>query len=74
MPRSSATDDRHEKGPEARRAGERKRLDPINRSANGHAFSAMLVVTGRRPGWGTIPRGAAFAETQETEAPAPLPR
>ena len=38
-------------------------------------WATMLVLTGRRPGWGTIPRGAAFTETPETEpAPAPLPR
>ena len=40
-------------------------------------WATLLVVTGRRPGWGTIPRGAAFSETPEPEAvpaPAPLPR
>ena len=38
-------------------------------------WATGLVLTGRRPGWGTIPRGAAFSETPETEAsPAPLPR
>jgi hypothetical protein len=38
-------------------------------------WATMLVLTGRRPGWGTIPRGAAFSETPETDiAPAPLPR
>src|SRR5580765_1172 len=38
-------------------------------------WATLLVLTGRRPGWGTIPRGAAFTETPETEpAPAPLPR
>ena len=38
-------------------------------------WATLLVLLGRRPGWGTIPRGAAFTETPETEtAPAPLPR
>ena len=38
-------------------------------------WATVLVLLGRRPGWGTIPRGAAFSETPETEpAPAPLPR
>ena len=38
-------------------------------------WATLLVVTGRRPGWGTIPRGAAFTETPDPEpAPAPLPR
>ena len=38
-------------------------------------WATGLVLLGRRPGWGTIPRGAAFSETPETElAPAPLPR
>jgi hypothetical protein len=37
--------------------------------------ATMLVLLGRRPGWGTIPRGAAFNETPEAElTPAPLPR
>ena len=37
--------------------------------------ATMLVLLGRRPGWGTIPRGAAFTETPEAElAPSPLPR
>ena len=38
-------------------------------------WATVLVLLGRRPGWGTIPRGAAFSETPEaTLAPAPLPR
>ncbi len=38
-------------------------------------WATMLVLLGRRPGWGTIPRGAAFSETAEADlAPAPLPR
>jgi cellulose synthase/poly-beta-1,6-N-acetylglucosamine synthase-like glycosyltransferase len=38
-------------------------------------WATGLVLLGRRPGWGTIPRGAAFTETPETELPAaPLPR
>ena len=38
-------------------------------------WATGLVLLGRRPGWGTIPRGAAFSEQSETElAPAPLPR
>ena len=38
-------------------------------------WATALFLTGRRPGWGTIPRGAAFSETPDTEpAPAPLPR
>jgi cellulose synthase/poly-beta-1,6-N-acetylglucosamine synthase-like glycosyltransferase len=32
-------------------------------------WATVLFLSGRRPGWGTIPRGAALAE-----APAPLPR
>jgi cellulose synthase/poly-beta-1,6-N-acetylglucosamine synthase-like glycosyltransferase len=32
-------------------------------------WATILFLSGRRPGWGTIPRGAALAE-----APAPLPR
>ena len=41
------------------------------------AWASLLWVTGRRPGWGTIPRGAALAERPELAAevlPAPLPR
>ncbi len=40
-------------------------------------WAMALMAVGRRPGWGTIPRGAAFTETPETESapvPAPLPR
>jgi cellulose synthase/poly-beta-1,6-N-acetylglucosamine synthase-like glycosyltransferase len=40
-------------------------------------WATLLVLVGRRPGWGTIPRGAAFKELPEPElapAPAPLPR
>ena len=39
------------------------------------SWATVLVLTGRRPGWGTIPRGAAFRDEAEAElAPAPLPR
>jgi hypothetical protein len=38
-------------------------------------WATVLALTGRRPGWGTIPRGAAFREEPEAElVPAPLPR
>ena len=38
-------------------------------------WATVLVLLGRRPGWGTIPRGAAFSERPEPEpAAAPLPR
>jgi cellulose synthase/poly-beta-1,6-N-acetylglucosamine synthase-like glycosyltransferase len=38
-------------------------------------WATLLVLTGRRPGWGSIPRGAAFREESEAElVPAPLPR
>jgi cellulose synthase/poly-beta-1,6-N-acetylglucosamine synthase-like glycosyltransferase len=38
-------------------------------------WATVLVLTGRRPGWGTIPRGTAFHEEPETElVAAPLPR
>jgi cellulose synthase/poly-beta-1,6-N-acetylglucosamine synthase-like glycosyltransferase len=38
-------------------------------------WATLLVALGRRPGWGSIPRGAAFREEQEAElVPAPLPR
>jgi hypothetical protein len=38
-------------------------------------WATLLVLTGRRPGWGSIPRGAAFREEPEAELmPAPLPR
>lgn len=38
-------------------------------------WATLLVLIGRRPGWGTIPRGAAFREEPEAElVPAPLPR
>jgi cellulose synthase/poly-beta-1,6-N-acetylglucosamine synthase-like glycosyltransferase len=36
-------------------------------------WATFLWLTGRRPGWGTIPRGAAFQEQPEVAA-APLPR
>jgi cellulose synthase/poly-beta-1,6-N-acetylglucosamine synthase-like glycosyltransferase len=36
-------------------------------------WATFLWLTGRRPGWGTIPRGAAFQEQPEV-ASAPLPR
>src|SRR5262249_24422478 len=36
-------------------------------------WATLLVLSGRRPGWGTIPRGAAFREEPEAElVPAPL--
>jgi len=35
----------------------------------------LVLLLGRRPGRGTIPRAAAFSETTEAQpAPAPLPR
>jgi hypothetical protein len=37
-------------------------------------WATFLFLIGRRPGWGTIPRGAALAETPVEIAPAPLPR
>jgi cellulose synthase/poly-beta-1,6-N-acetylglucosamine synthase-like glycosyltransferase len=38
-------------------------------------WATMLFLFGRRPGWGSIPRGTAFREESEAElAPAPLPR
>jgi hypothetical protein len=38
-------------------------------------WATLLVITSRRPGWESIPRGAAFREEPEAElAPAPLPR
>jgi cellulose synthase/poly-beta-1,6-N-acetylglucosamine synthase-like glycosyltransferase len=38
-------------------------------------WATLLVLTGRRPGWGSIPRGAAFRDEPEAElVPAPLPR
>jgi cellulose synthase/poly-beta-1,6-N-acetylglucosamine synthase-like glycosyltransferase len=38
-------------------------------------WATVLVILGRRPGWGSIPRGAAFREEPEAElVPAPLPR
>jgi cellulose synthase/poly-beta-1,6-N-acetylglucosamine synthase-like glycosyltransferase len=38
-------------------------------------WATILVLLGRRPGWGSIPRGAAFREEAEAElVPAPLPR
>ena len=38
-------------------------------------WATMLVIAGRRPGWGSIPRGTAFREEPEAELlPAPLPR
>jgi cellulose synthase/poly-beta-1,6-N-acetylglucosamine synthase-like glycosyltransferase len=40
-------------------------------------WATVLVFAGRRPGWGTIPRGVAFREAPEPEeelVPAPLPR
>jgi cellulose synthase/poly-beta-1,6-N-acetylglucosamine synthase-like glycosyltransferase len=38
-------------------------------------WATLLLLSFRRPGWGSIPRGAAFREEPEVElAPAPLPR
>ena len=37
-------------------------------------WASMLVLLGRRPGWGRIPRGAAFEASETPRAPAPLPR
>jgi cellulose synthase/poly-beta-1,6-N-acetylglucosamine synthase-like glycosyltransferase len=38
-------------------------------------WATVLSVTGRRPGWGSIPRGTAIRPEPEAElAPAPLPR
>jgi cellulose synthase/poly-beta-1,6-N-acetylglucosamine synthase-like glycosyltransferase len=38
-------------------------------------WATMLFLFGRRPDWGSIPRGTAFREESEAElAPAPLPR
>jgi len=38
-------------------------------------WATALVILGRRPGWGSIPRGTAFHEEPEVDlAPAPLPR
>ena len=38
-------------------------------------WATALVIVGRRPGWGSIPRGAAFREEPDAElVPAPLPR
>jgi cellulose synthase/poly-beta-1,6-N-acetylglucosamine synthase-like glycosyltransferase len=38
-------------------------------------WATVLVLFGRRPGWGSIPRGAVFQEQPEIEiAPTPLPR
>jgi cellulose synthase/poly-beta-1,6-N-acetylglucosamine synthase-like glycosyltransferase len=38
-------------------------------------WATLLVLIGRRPGWGSIPRGAAFGEKPQAElTPAPLPR
>ena len=39
------------------------------------SWAIPLFLTGRRPGWGSIPRGAAFDAESETElVSAPLPR
>jgi cellulose synthase/poly-beta-1,6-N-acetylglucosamine synthase-like glycosyltransferase len=38
-------------------------------------WATVLVLIGRRPGWGSIPRGTAFGEEAEPElVAAPLPR
>jgi hypothetical protein len=37
--------------------------------------ASVLVIAGRRPGWGSIPRGAAFRDEPDAELlSAPLPR
>jgi cellulose synthase/poly-beta-1,6-N-acetylglucosamine synthase-like glycosyltransferase len=38
------------------------------------AWATILFLTGRRPGWGKIPRGAALAEAPSDVTPAPLTR
>ncbi len=39
------------------------------------SWATVLFVTGRRPGWGSIPRGAAFrGKPEEDPVRAPLPR
>ena len=38
-------------------------------------WATVLVIAGRRPGWGSIPRGAAFRDEPDAElVSAPLPR
>lgn len=38
-------------------------------------WATFLFLTGRRPGWGTLPRGGAFREEEQPElVSAPLPR
>jgi cellulose synthase/poly-beta-1,6-N-acetylglucosamine synthase-like glycosyltransferase len=37
-------------------------------------WATFLFLIGRRPGWGTIPRGIALAETPVEIVPVPLPR
>ena len=37
-------------------------------------WATLLFLIGRRPGWGTIPRGAALAEAPVEIVPTPLPR
>jgi cellulose synthase/poly-beta-1,6-N-acetylglucosamine synthase-like glycosyltransferase len=37
-------------------------------------WATLRFLTGRRPGWGKIPRGAALAEAPTDVVPAPLPR
>jgi cellulose synthase/poly-beta-1,6-N-acetylglucosamine synthase-like glycosyltransferase len=37
-------------------------------------WATLLFLIGRRPGWGTIPRGVALAEAPVEIMPAPLPR
>ena len=38
-------------------------------------WATVLVIVGRRPGWGSIPRGAAFRDEPDAELlSAPLPR
>jgi cellulose synthase/poly-beta-1,6-N-acetylglucosamine synthase-like glycosyltransferase len=37
-------------------------------------WATLLWLTGRRPGWGTIPRGTALAAPESEVEPSPLPR
>jgi hypothetical protein len=37
-------------------------------------WATLLFLIGRRPGWGTIPRGVALAEAPVEIVPTPLPR
>jgi hypothetical protein len=44
---------------------------PLN--AAWSVWATFLLVIGRRPGWGTIPRGAALAERPDGSIPSPPP-